>query len=106
MISQNPEMVSNAMDMMKNMPEDERRRMLEQRANMAGRGGMPANQADAIKTVMENPDALKTTMDMMKNIPDEDLAKMTGGDPSEVGKMREAAEQMAKNPDMTRQMTE
>ena len=43
---------------------------------------------------------------MTKNIPPEQLAQMTGGDAEDAKMMQKAAEEMAKNPELGKQMTE
>jgi len=90
------------MKKMSEMPEEERKKLLETRTKAMGGGG----QAEAMKSMMENPDAMKQVMEMTKNISPEELAKMTGGNPEEAKMMQQAAEEMAKNPELGKQMSD
>merc|ERR1719335_1999897 len=105
MMRENPEMMDTAMNMMKHMPEDERKKLVEQQTNFTN-PGTAGNQAEMMKQVMENPEMMKTTMDMLNGMPDETLVQMCGGDKSQVDQMRKVSEEMGKNPELMKQMSD
>lgn len=108
-LQKNPDMLKTAMDSLKAMPEDQRKQMLAARGLGAGGGGggapaMPS-AADA-SGMFDNPETLQQAISMTQGMSDDDLSRL-GVNGAEEGKaMREAAAQMASNPDMMKSMSD
>jgi len=108
-LQKNPDMLKTAMDSLKAMPEDQRKQMLAARGfgGGGGGGGAPAmpSGSDA-SALFENPEMLQQAVSMTQGMSDDDLGRL-GIKGAEEGKaMREAAAQMASNPDMMKSMSE
>jgi len=107
-LQKNPEMLRSAMESLKSMPEQERKQLLAQRT--AGPGGFPGGfpgggDPAAMSQIFQNPDMIKAAVQMTQSMGDEDLKKMNINNPEEADMMRQAAEQMASNPDLAEQMS-
>lgn len=108
-LQKNPEMLKTAMESLKAMPEDQRKQMLAARglASGGGGGGAPAmpSPSDA-SAIFDNPEMLQQAIGMTQGMTDDDLSRLGVSSPEEGKAMREAAAQMASNPEMMRSMSE
>lgn len=108
-LQKNPEMLKTAMDCLKSMPEEERKKKLI--AQQGASGAAPSMMqvpggASAMNSMFENPDMIKQAAEMAKGMSEDDLKKMGVDNPEEADMMKKAAEQMAANPDMMKQVSE
>lgn len=100
-MAKNPEMMQQATEMMKNMKPEDMERMMKLRETM-GAGGTPENvDMSAMSKALEDPEMVKRVAEMAKTYGD-----ATGADPEEAAMMKQAAEQLAANPEMGKQMAE
>jgi len=106
MLQKNPDMLRAATENLKSLPDEERKKLLQQRVNAGGGGGFPGGDPSAMSKLFENPDMMKNAVEMTKQMSKEDLKKLNINSPEEADMMRKAAEQMASNPDLTKQMSE
>lgn len=109
----NPDMLKNAMSTLQSIPEDERKKMMAQRYGAAGAAAAAAGTmatSDGGKPDMskmfDNPEMIQQAAEMTKNLSEEDLKRMNINSPEEADMMRKAAEQMAADPNLTKQMSE
>jgi len=56
--------------------------------------------------MFESPEVLQQAINMTKNVSNDDMERFNLGSPDQADMMRRAAEQMASNPDLTKQMSE
>mmetsp|Transcript_91112 Transcript_91112/g.195379 ORF Transcript_91112/g.195379 Transcript_91112/m.195379 type:complete len:566 (-) Transcript_91112:181-1878(-) len=113
-LQKNPDMLKTAMDNLQALPEEERKAMLASRygagggPGMPGMAGPPAGKPDMknMAQVFENPDMIRQAMEMTKGMSEEDLKRMNIKSPEEADMMRKAAEQMASDPNLTKQMSD
>mmetsp|Transcript_64838 Transcript_64838/g.154800 ORF Transcript_64838/g.154800 Transcript_64838/m.154800 type:complete len:562 (-) Transcript_64838:100-1785(-) len=106
-LQKNPEMLKMATDALKSMPEEERKKLLAARAGGAG-GPMPGMPGDPamMSQVFEDPTMLQQMAEKAKDLSDDDLKRMNLNGQEDLDVMRQAAEQMAKNPEMAKQMSD
>jgi len=107
-IKKNPDMIKSAMESLQALPEEERKKMLGQRSAMASAafgGGGAGGPAD-INKVFENPELLQQAVNMTKDMSEDDLKKLNINSKEEADMMRKAAEQMAADPNLTKQMSD
>eukprot|EP00747_Dinoflagellata_sp_TGD_P089531 gnl/TRDRNA2_/TRDRNA2_164357_c0_seq6.p1 gnl/TRDRNA2_/TRDRNA2_164357_c0~~gnl/TRDRNA2_/TRDRNA2_164357_c0_seq6.p1 ORF type:complete len:604 (+),score=162.76 gnl/TRDRNA2_/TRDRNA2_164357_c0_seq6:273-1814(+) len=97
-LSKNPDMVKSAVENLQGMPEEDRKRMLSQRMQGGAAGGVPApKDMESMSKVFENPD-------MMKQMAQ--AAKASGVQGEEADMMQKAAEEIASNPELGKQMSD
>eukprot|EP00747_Dinoflagellata_sp_TGD_P089533 gnl/TRDRNA2_/TRDRNA2_164357_c0_seq9.p1 gnl/TRDRNA2_/TRDRNA2_164357_c0~~gnl/TRDRNA2_/TRDRNA2_164357_c0_seq9.p1 ORF type:complete len:609 (+),score=156.95 gnl/TRDRNA2_/TRDRNA2_164357_c0_seq9:273-1829(+) len=97
-LSKNPDMVKSAVENLQGMPEEDRKRMLSQRMQGGAAGGVPApKDMESMSKVFENPD-------MMKQMAQ--AAKASGVQGEEAEMMQKAAEEIASNPELGKQMSD
>lgn len=92
---QNKDQLKSAMESFKNMPEEDRKRMMEQSAHLSN-GGVP--DMSKMSEMFENPEMMKQVAEMAKN--------QEGVDPGQAEMMRSVTEQLQQNPELGKQMSE
>lgn len=107
-LHKNPEMLKMAMDTLQSLPVDERKKMMSQRygatKGSGGPGGVPPD-SEQLNNLFENPDAIKNAVEMTKHLSDDDLKRMNINSPEEADMMRRAADQLAADPNLAKQMS-
>jgi tetratricopeptide (TPR) repeat protein len=92
---QNKDQLKTAMDSFKNMSEEDRKRLMEQSASMQN-GGVP--DMSKMGEMFENPDMIKQMAAMAQN--------QENVDPEQAAMMKNVSEQLEKNPELGKQMSE
>lgn len=108
-LQKNPDMLKSAMDSLNSIPEEERKKMLAQRSALAGAGGGGGGAGydpSSMNKVFENPAMLQQAVNMTKDMSEDDLKKLNIHSKEQADMMRQAAEQMAADPNLTKQMSE
>lgn len=101
-LQKNPEILRTAMETLKAIPQEERKKILTQRYGAMGEHTDPAG----LNKLFDNPEMIQQAVEMTKGMSEDDLKKMNINSPEEADMMRKAAEQMASNPDLTKQISE
>jgi len=108
-LRKNPEMLKSAMESLQAMPEEDRKRMLSQ-SRVGGAGAemaaAPKSGSEAMTAMFDNPELLQQAAAMTKNMNEEDLKKLNINSKDQADMMRSAMEQMASDPNLTKQMSE
>jgi len=102
-ISKNPDMLMTAVNRLKSMPEDQRKKLLETQKAMAGggAGGMPSGtDLSSMAKAFEDPNMMKQVAEMAKS-----MGVDSSADPGEAEMMRKAAESLSANPELGAQMS-
>mmetsp|Transcript_61934 Transcript_61934/g.191763 ORF Transcript_61934/g.191763 Transcript_61934/m.191763 type:complete len:557 (-) Transcript_61934:102-1772(-) len=105
-VQKNPGMLKSAMEALQAMPEDERKKMFSRQGGPVPGGGCGVPDPAAVSKMFDDPAMLQQAMNMTKDLSEEDLKKMNIHSKEQADMMRQAAEQMASNPELTKGLTD
>merc|ERR1719265_66752 len=89
---QNPEMFKGAMEKLNQMPEEDRKKMLQSASAMHNNGGVPdMSKMGDMSAILENPEMMKQVAAMAES--------QEGMDPEQAEMMKNAARQIQENPE-------